>query len=321
MSRDAGSTISDRQIAEAAEIIRQGGVVAFPTETVYGLGADALNAAAVAKLFALKGRPSHDPVIAHVAEPGQLHSLVSSVPSAAETLTARFWPGPLTLVLPKLPIVPDIVTAGLPSVAVRCPAHDVARRLIRAARVPIAAPSANRFGKISPTTAAHVAASFGDRTPLTLDAGPCQVGVESTVVSLVESQPRLLRPGGVTREELESVIGPVVVASAADAQPVSPGMLPEHYAPTTPLIIATEPIAPNTGRVGLLCLEPTANASDFAAVEVLSASGDLREAAANLYAALRRLDALQLDRIIAQPLPIHGLGHAIMDRLRRATHG
>ena len=312
--------VTDQEIGRAAEIIRQGGLVGFPTETVYGLGANALHADAVARIFELKGRPRFDPLIVHVASPDQLPPLVKEIPKMARKLIAKFWPGPLSLVLPKQECVPDVVTAGLPSVAVRCPAHPIARRLIEAAGVPIAAPSANRFCAVSPTTAQHVIDQFGERLSLVLDGGPCEVGVESTVVSFLTEQPMLLRPGGLTREEIEEVIGPLQNAPADSSQPASPGQLPRHYAPTTPLILSDSAPSPSPGkRAGLLAFGKPASESGFAAVEVLSEREDLREAAANLFAALRRLDALGLDYIAAQPVPETGLGHAIMDRLRRAA--
>lgn len=310
--------VTDQEIQDAAEVIRSGGLVAFPTETVYGLAANALNADAVAQIFELKGRPRFDPLIVHVTGSEELQSLVQQVPPMAKLLIDRFWPGPLSLVLPKKDCVPDVVTAGMPSVAVRCPAHPVARRLIEASGTPLAAPSANVFCAVSPTTAKHVADQFGDRLSIVLDGGPCEVGVESTVVSFLDEQPMLLRPGGVTVEELESVIGSLKVAEADGSQPISPGQLPRHYAPTTSLELTDSPPRPNS-RVGLLTFGPPANESDFAAIEVLSEKGCMREAAANLFAAMRRLDALQLDYIIAHPLPEVGLGHAIMDRLRRAA--
>ena len=313
-----GVMATEQEIVSSAEIIRRGGLVAFPTETVYGLGANALNASAVAQIFELKGRPRFDPLIVHVASPEELQPLVEQVPQLAMDLIARFWPGPLSVVLPKRGCVPDIVTAGLPSVAVRCPAHPIARRLIEVAEVPIAAPSANVFCAVSPTTAQHVVEQFGDRLSTVLDGGPCKVGVESTVVSFLEDQPVLLRPGGVTVEEIEVVIGPLKFATANGSQPVSPGQLPRHYAPSTPLVLTADPPRPGS-RVGLLAFGPPSSKSGFAAIEVLSERECLREAAANLFAAMRRLDALELDYIAAHPVPEVGLGHAIMDRLRRAA--
>jgi L-threonylcarbamoyladenylate synthase len=310
--------VTEQDIVRAAQVIREGNLVAFPTETVYGLGANALDAVAVAKIFELKGRPRFDPLIVHVARPNDLQAFVDRVPQPAVDLIAQFWPGPLSVVLPKRACVPDIVTAGLPSVAIRCPAHPVARRLIELAEVPIAAPSANIFCSVSPTTAQHVVDQFGDRLSHILDGGPCEVGVESTVVSFLEDQPVLLRPGGVTAEQIEAVIGPLRVLAGIASQPASPGQLPRHYAPSTPLGLSNDP--PRRGlRVGLLTLGPPSSRAGFAAIEVLSERACLREAAANLFAAMRRLDALELDYILARPVPETGLGHAIMDRLRRAS--
>lgn len=318
--------VSIQLLQEAAEVIRRGGLVAFPTETVYGLGADARSARAVAAIFEAKQRPRFDPLIVHVAEPEELDSLASSVPSEARVLVDQFWPGPLTLVLPRRPIVPDIVSAGLATVAVRCPSHPIARELIRLAQAPLAAPSANRFGKISPTTAEHVRQSFGDRIPFLIDGGPCGVGVESTVVSFSEGVVRLLRPGGISLEDLEAVMGPVDVGIGASAGAVaSPGMLRAHYAPTTRLAWWTPQFqVGGHARVGLLSWCPPrelhlSGMEQFAAVEVLSQAADLREAAANLFAALRRLDDHGLDQILAMPVPTYGLGLAIHDRLTRAV--
>lgn len=335
------------KIAAAAEEIARGGVVAFPTETVYGLGANAFHAVAVAKVFELKARPHFDPLIVHIADEADLKKLVTHLPDVGQALMARFWPGPLTLVLPKRPEVPDLVTSGLPNVAVRMPAHPVARQLIALSRTPIAAPSANRFGRISPTTAAHVRDEFGDQLPWVLDAGACAVGVESTVVSLAdEKRPRLLRPGGITLEELQSVLGSTIqgpeVSPSLEGAPfettpnasqpaAAPGMLASHYAPTTPLWLVDHLDAARElleqwkfPRWGWLALQPTASeiasfSTPPAATEFLSPSGDLREAAANLFAAMRRLDHQQFDAIVALSVPDQGVGRAINDRLRRAS--
>ena len=340
-------------VEHAAELLRAGKLVAFPTETVYGLGANALDEAAVARIFAAKNRPTFDPLIVHVYDVAQLEQLVREIPPTARLLIDRFWPGPLTLVLPKTDAVPDLVTAGLPTVAVRMPDHPLALELLRLADVPVAAPSANPFGAVSPTTAAHVAEQLGDRVDYILDGGACRVGVESTVLAVLlteESKPeaqakgrvakpslarqasisdlRLLRPGGVPVEAIEAVVGPVhieppatrtLAASGSLAQP-SPGMLTRHYAPRTPLEIHASPPAVARGeRVGLLTLQPQLDTDRFAAIETLSQTGDLIEAAARFFAALRRLDALQLDRIVALPIPELGLGRALNDRLRRAS--
>jgi L-threonylcarbamoyladenylate synthase len=310
-------------IARAAEILRAGGLVAFPTETVYGLGADASDPAAAARIFAAKGRPSFDPLIVHVPAAAAAFALWSEIPPAAEALARRFWPGPLTLVLPKREAVPDIVTSGLPTAAVRVPAHPVAAGLLRAAEVPVAAPSANRFSRPSPTDAAAVEAELGGAVELILDGGPTTVGVESTVVGFPEGRPTVLRPGGVTLEQLRELV-PDMAVLARGGRPglASPGLLDKHYAPATPMrLLPTDEVPdPPTGlRTGLLCLTRPANADRFAVVEQLSAAGDLTQAAARLFAAIRRLDAAGLDLIFAAPVPETGLGLAIMDRLRRAS--
>jgi len=313
---------AERHIERAAKLIREGGVVAFPTETVYGLGASAFEPLAVARVFELKARPRFDPLIVHIASVREVESLAASFPLAAQKLAEQFWPGPLTLVLPKHPIVPDIVTAGLSSVAIRQPDHPVALSLIRTAGVPIAAPSANLFGRTSPTTAAHVDEQFNERLELILDGGSCRVGVESSIVSFVGTTPVLLRPGGVPLEDLEAAIGQVGIQTSSCERPLAPGQLPCHYAPRTPLKLLHEnDTRPNGGRLGLLSLRRCVDRAGLAAFEILSEEGDLREAAANLFAAIRRLDAQRLDLIIAEAVPETGLGRAIMDRLRRAAAG
>jgi L-threonylcarbamoyladenylate synthase len=324
-------------VDHAARLLRAGGLVAFPTETVYGLGADALSSVAVARVFEVKERPWFDPLIVHVHDRSQLERLAADVPAAAQALIERFWPGPLTLVLRKTAAVPELVTSGLPTVALRSPDHPVARELLRRAGVPVAAPSANLFGRLSPTIAAHVAEQLGNRIDYILDGGPCRVGVESTVLDVARPPALLLRPGGLPLEEIEAVIGPVRIrgaeaaaAEAGDSPQASPGLLRHHYAPSTPLVIAeatadvgrpaSRGAVPglDSRRVGLLSFAPEA-ATGFVAVEVLSRSGDLREAAARFFAALRRLDEENLDLIIARPFPETGLGRALNDRLRRAA--
>ncbi len=310
-------------VAVAAETIREGGLVAFPTETVYGLGADACNAMAAARIFEAKRRPSIDPLIVHVASPEEAREYGEVEAESARILMQRFWPGPLTLVVSKRDIVPPIVTAGLETVALRMPAHEVALALIRAAGTAIAAPSANPFGYVSPTDALHVAQQMSQEVDIILDGGKCSVGVESTIISLTGTRPALLRPGGTPLEEIEELLGKVERYEAPLERPEAPGQLTRHYATRTPLEILSNGekemrIHPGE-RVGVLTLGPPANAAGYAAVEVLSPSGNLREAAANLFAALRRLDAMGLDRLVAFPVPETGLGIAIMDRLRRCA--
>jgi L-threonylcarbamoyladenylate synthase len=303
----------------AASFLRDGKLVAFGTETVYGLGANATDATAVAKVFAAKGRPAFDPLIVHVASRDAVDGVVANFPPVAERLAEAFWPGPLTLVLPKRNSIPDLVTSGRQTVAVRIPAPELTRQLLREAEVPVAAPSANAFGRISPTTAQHVADQLGDKIDYILDCGPCVVGIESTVLDLSEEVPMLLRPGGTTLEEIERLIGRVALASKNEDGPQrAPGMLSRHYAPRTPLTIATTRDG-FTGRVGLLAFEAQNDVTAFDIVEILSPRGDLVEAAAKFFAALRRLDAAGLDRIIATPFPEVGLGRALNDRLRRAA--
>jgi L-threonylcarbamoyladenylate synthase len=318
-------------LAEAAERIRAGEPVAFPTETVYGLGASALDPVAVARVFEAKERPSFDPLIVHVATADQIRGLVDPADasdSAVLALAERFWPGPLTLVLRKRPIVPGIVTAGLDSVGVRVPDHPVALTLIQAAGVPIAAPSANRFGRVSPTRAEHVARQLAGRVGLILDGGPCRIGVESTVLRVAADGATLLRPGGTPLEAIEAVIGRVALAGATADRSSSPGRANSHYAPSAAVVIVTPGETPTAGpgeRLGLLAASDADRATaerlggPFAAIEMLAADGDPIVAAARLFDALHALDDAGVDRIVAQPVAEVGLGRAVMDRLRRAA--
>ncbi len=310
------------QISRAAALLKQGGVVVFPTETVYGLGANALDARAVAAIFEIKRRPRFDPLIVHVGSFAQLDAVVAELPTTARDLVESCWPGPLTVVLPKRDLVPDIVTAGLPTVAVRMPDHPMALALIREAGVPIAAPSANLFGRISPTTVQHVQEQLGDRVDMMLDGGSCRVGIESTIISFCGRQPALLRPGGTPIEVVEAVTGPLLRLEPTPAVPLAPGQLPHHYAPKTPLVLRSAAgEMPRGRRVGLLALRAPVAAQGYEVVELLSPTGDLREAAGNLFAALHRLDARGLDLIEAELAPETGLGRAINDRLCRAAGG
>lgn len=316
-------------LERAAELLRRGGLVAFPTETVYGLGADAFNREAVARIFAAKQRPSFDPLIVHLADPAEVVALVRKTVADLPKLAALFWPGPLTLVVAKQPCVPDIVTAGLDTVALRVPAHPAARALVQAAGTPLAAPSANPFGYVSPTTAAHVAAQLGDKVDAILDGGPCHVGVESTILSLASEPPRLLRPGGVSRDSIEEVLGrPIESAPSETARPIAPGQLARHYATRTPLVVLPgsapahpRDLFPASETIGLLALFEAPARGRYQAIEVLAKDGRLTTAAANLFAALRRLDGQGLDVILAEPCPAEGIGHAILDRLRRCATG
>lgn len=312
-------TATLESIKLAGIIIRKGGLVAFPTETVYGLGADALNPMAVARIFEVKNRPRFDPIIVHVNSLADIEWLCLKVDDRARRLMEKFWPGPLTLTLPKSPIVPDIVTAGLPTVAVRMPSHPVALELIKEAGTPIAAPSANLFGYLSPTTAEHVREQIGNKIDLILDGGKCPVGVESTVVSFVRKEPMLLRPGGLPLEDIERIIGKVKIPRSDPKRPQSPGQLPRHYSPRTPLQLKTGEIVLEKGKkIGFLAFTPK-ETLPYEMVEVLSPKGDLREAAANLFSCLHKLDKAGVDIIYAEPIPEEGLGRAIMDRLRRAA--
>lgn len=306
-------------IAAAARLIRDGELVALPTETVYGLGADATNERAVAKIFEAKGRPKFNPLISHVTGAEEAKRYVKWN-ATADRLAATFWPGPLTLVLPRAKDSPIalLTTAGLDTVAIRAPAHDMAQALIRAAGRPIAAPSANRSGAVSPTLAGHVAESLGSRVKMILDGGPCTIGVESTVIDLTAERPTLLRPGGATREEIEAAIGPIAVSDAlpsGNTARKSPGQLASHYAPSVPVRLGATTVS---GDEALLAFGPSPLVGARTTLN-LSAAGDLTEAAANLFAHLRALDVQRPSRIAVMPIPETGLGLAINDRLRRAA--
>jgi L-threonylcarbamoyladenylate synthase len=308
-------------IANAAACLRRGGLVAFPTETVYGLGVAALDAAAVRRLFAAKGRPAEDPLIVHVASLDGLAPLVSLRPALVEALAARFWPGPLTLVLRRSTLVPDEVTAGLETVAVRVPAHPVARALLAAASVPVAAPSANLFSRPSPTRAAHVLQDLDGRIDMVIDGGPTQVGVESTVLDLSGDVPEVLRPGAVTIEMLRPLVPGVrarTVAAGSGPQR-SPGLLTRHYSPRAPLTLFEGPAERVRARIQH-DLEVARAAGRR--VGVLEPDDDPAVTAAGLYAALRDFDADGVDEIFARlPAATDGLSQAIADRLRRAAAG
>ncbi|MGQ9779545.1 MAG: L-threonylcarbamoyladenylate synthase [Bacillota bacterium] len=326
-------------VQRAAAILREGGLVAFPTETVYGLGANGLDEEAVRKIFAVKGRPADNPLILHLGGPEEARSVVAAWPETAARLADAFWPGPLTMVLPRLSSVPPVVSAGLPTVAVRVPAHPVALALIRAAGLPIAAPSANASGRPSPTEAAHVLADLGGKVEMILDAGPTEIGVESTVVDLTAPVPRLLRPGGVSVAALEAVLGPVGLdLKAADLErPLAPGMKYRHYAPRAPLFIvvgAREAVvrfmareaekAAAAGRRLALLVHGDAAASLAPAgglIFDLGPRGRTEVAAQRLFSLLRACDEAGAEAILAEAEEEEGLGLAVMNRLLKAAGG
>lgn len=301
-------------IEAAADALRAGRLVAFPTETVYGLGADAGSDTAVAAIYAAKGRPSHNPLIVHLPD-AQAAMRFGRFDDRARRLASAFWPGPLTLVVARVEGMPlsRLATAGLPTVALRVPSHPVALALLRASGLPLAAPSANVSGRVSATTAQHVAETLGDRVAVILDGGPSQVGVESTIVGLAGEMPLLLRPGGVPREAIEALIGPLDDPAAGIV--AAPGMLASHYAPHCPVRLNVT--APRAGEA-LLAFGPDVPKGAKLVLN-LSATGSLEEAATNLYAHLRALDRADIAAIAVMPIPEHGLGHAINDRLRRAA--
>jgi L-threonylcarbamoyladenylate synthase len=305
---------SPSAIAQAARLLRAGQLVAFPTETVYGLGADATNERAVAEIFAVKGRPRFNPLIVHVPGLAEAESL-AIFDARARRIAAQFWPGPLTLVLRRRGDsgLSLLASAGLDTVAIRAPAQPAAQALLRATGRPIAAPSANRSGRVSPTEAAHVAVELGGRVALILDDGRTRVGLESTVLDLTGETPALLRPGGVTLEVLTEFLGPITPPTAGP--PRSPGMLPSHYAPSLPLRLDATEARPGEA---LLAFGPDVPPG-FAEAAWLSRTGDLAEAAANLFSMLRQLDRPPFTGIAVAPIPEHGLGRAINDRLRRAA--
>ncbi|MBN1809429.1 MAG: threonylcarbamoyl-AMP synthase [Planctomycetes bacterium] len=307
-------------VERAAAVIRGGGLVAFPTETVYGLGADALNPSAVARIFAAKDRPAFDPLIVHVLDAADAARLADPLPESARRLIAAFWPGPLTVVVPKSPSVPGIVTAGLSTVALRSPAHSVARALINSAAVPVAAPSANRFSRISPTSAHAVLEQLDGRIDLVLDAGPTDIGVESTIVLCTGGRPALLRAGGLPVEDIQSLVGPLDLKHRSP-MPQAPGGLPRHYAPSVPLFLhETVDDVPPEERSGTAALLFTARPVEgFLAVEHLSDDGDLAQAASRLFPALSHLEKTPARAIHAESVPQVGLGRAIMERLLKAA--
>ena len=329
---------NEESLALAARLLREGRLVAFPTETVYGLGANALDAEAVKAIFAAKGRPADNPLIAHIWDRAQLEGLVE-IPDAAPALMDAFWPGPLTILMPRTSRVPDVVTAGLDTVAIRMPSHPVARAMLRACGLPIAAPSANRSGKPSPTTAEHVRVDMDGRIPLILDGGPCDVGLESTVIDVTHGTPTILRPGGVTQAMLERVLGRVEVAGSvlrplqAGEKALSPGMRYRHYSPDGQVTLVEGDEADVVRALGLLCAQAEANGhracvmcfSEHTAALAkwhphdIGSRSEPEEVAHRLFDTLRRLDTEGMDVIFSEVVAPEGIGLAVMNRLGRAA--
>lgn len=311
--------INSKSIREASNVIKNGGLVAFPTETVYGLGANALDPIAVAKIFAVKERPSFDPLIVHIADIEDIKRLTKSDDPRVYALAKKFWPGPLTIVLPKSDIVPDIVTSGLPTVGIRMPDNNIALELINLSGCPISAPSANKFGRISPTRAEHVKKQLPE-VDCVLDGGPASVGIESTVITLDNQGFIILREGFITASDLLKVL-PASLSKVAEHAPASPGLLKSHYSPLKPIFIeGRSNIIPDTSRAGYLSFNGHFP-NGFKKVDFLSKSSDLKDAAVNLFGALHRMeDDSDIDFIVSQPVPEEGIGRAIMDRLTKAAY-
>ncbi len=312
-----------KDVKKAALLLQKGEVIAVPTETVYGLAGNALIPETVIKIFEIKQRPFFDPLIIHLPDKDSLAKYVLEIPVRIRPLMEAFMPGPLTLLLPKRDEIPDIVTAGSPLVAVRIPAHPLMLELLGMVDFPIAAPSANPFGYISPTTAEHVDLQLGEKIPYILDGGPCQIGVESTIIGMEEDKIIIYRKGGIAIEDIESIVGEVIVKAVSSSNPLAPGMLESHYAPRIPLSIidaSEKEITEYDIRTsGILCFQKYAEAFPIEHQRILSPTGNMSEAAKNLFAMMRELDALPLKHIYAELLPESGLGRAINDRLRRAS--
>ncbi|MGV3556865.1 L-threonylcarbamoyladenylate synthase [Larkinella arboricola] len=309
-------------VQKAKEFLEQGEVIGLPTETVYGLAGNALNPDAVLKIFKVKNRPSFDPLIVHTDSLDKAETFVTAIPEKARRVAERFWPGPVTILLPKKAVIPDLVSSGLDTVAIRIPNHPLALKLLSILDFPLAAPSANPFGYISPTTARHVVQQLGDQIPYVLDGGSAQVGIESTIIGFSDDGPIVYRLGGMTLEKLEAVLGKVAVRSHSTSNPKAPGMLSSHYAPRKPLLLKTpQEILKmhKPERIGVLAFDELTRLIPLENQQILSVTGDLNEAAKNLFAAMRALDALDVDVIVADLLPETGLGRAVNDRLRRAA--
>ena len=312
---------NNQGLAKAVEILSNGGNVAIPTETVYGLAANALDENAVVNIFQIKNRPSFDPLIVHIGYPEDLDKYVTDLPMKARILARRFWPGPLTLILKKKDVIPGITTAGLPTVGIRIPNHPLSLSLLQHLPFPLAAPSANPFGYISPTSAQHVRGQLGDKTDMVLDGGECSVGLESTIIGFENGDPVLYRIGGLGKEAIEKEIGPLKTVLNTSSDPKAPGMLKKHYAPRTRLVIGDPEslIEELEGNIGILSFSTDYGYLNPDLQMVLSPGQDIKEAARNLFKALHRFDAANLDCIIAEKFPDIGMGPAINDRLNRAS--
>lgn len=311
-------TLIGDDVQMAADWLSKGACVGVPTETVYGLAANALDEAAVLKIFEAKQRPHFDPLIVHVADIKSAERITTNIPEKARNLFSAFSPGPVTILLPKQPIIPDLVTSGLDTVGIRIPAHPLLQELLRSLPFPLAAPSANPFGYISPTTADHVYAQLQGKIPYILDGGACKVGIESTIIGFEGEKPVLYRPGGLSVEQIEACVGPVIFHTESGSHPAAPGMLKTHYAPRKKLRWLTNDAKPSsrTAIIGFDKYLPGIAAENQI---LLSPAGDLQEAASRLFAVMRELDASAFEEILAVPFPAHGLGLAINDRLRRAA--
>lgn len=311
---------TEENISKAAAVIRKGGLVAFPTETVYGLGGNALDTEAVARIFEAKKRPSFDPLITHIADLEKLDELALVSDPRIYDLAGKFWPGSLTLIVPKRDIIPSLVTSGLHTMAVRMPDHPIALSLIRQSSGAVAAPSANSFGYLSPTEAQHVEDDLGQRIDMVLEGGACRVGVESTVLDLTRDNPIILRPGGLTRQEIEEVLGPVEIFNRTTTSPTAPGQLEMHYSPRKSLFIVDDldkVIAKE--KAGALIFNDPAKAEGFSCSEILSPSGSMLEAASRLFSSLHTLDQQDIECIYAEVIPEDGIGRAVMDRIYKAS--
>ena len=313
-----------KDIIRAKSLLEAGKLVGIPTETVYGLAGNALNPDAVASIFETKKRPSFDPLIIHSDSMEKIKRWVLEIPEKLKILADEFWPGPLTLLLPREAIVPDLVTSGLDRVAVRIPSHPLTLELLKSLEFPLAAPSANPFGYISPTRPEHVQKQLGDQIPYILDGGACKVGLESTIVGIEDEQIFIYRLGGLDVREIEALVGPVQIKTHSSSNPAAPGLLESHYAPTKPFILGDldqliQDHQNKKVRMGILSLQRTFSNLPIESQMILSEKGDLKEAAQNLFAAMRALDEQDLDLILAERMPDHGLGKAINDRLNRAA--